>query len=1531
MKPTCEMKRINKSLIAGIALLVAAMLVFTQAARAASYRWNVTSGNWSTPTSWTPATPLNGPQTTDTVSFCTTGDTTTSTNTINNTVDQNFTVSNLSYTNASTGVSNNVTAIGTGITLTVTNNLRVGQQTGSGAYDTYTYMTGGGTLLVTGGYVDIWQAATVSGPIAYLNLSALTNFVFNPVGGTGGGILGINDNSSVTRLGGSLKLANGINYINAFLNLGTATAAQSGAGGTLTLGPGTNIIYAGGVAIGECKNSFTMQANGGGLLMAGSSGGNSQTPITIGDNTGGGGSQGVTGQLLLNGCTVNIVASTIIVGAQPAGGTTLSVAGIFDFDTGTVSATSIVMADNTGGGGTSGSATGTLQVGPNGTLNVGPGGISLATRTTGSTATTGTLIISNGIVNCSGPINGGANGAVSAINFLGGGTLSMGGLVGATAPVGTLNVATNTTLAFSIPSPTQTNLVAGTVNWPSLDTGVTIAITALPAGIYPGAVIPLITSTNFVGAVVNPVLSLPPGVQGNWSQVTSGTTNTIFVTITAGVGPGVGGVDELLNPDFALAPFGTDWTAAGGASVHSTNSTYPNTSGCDPDTRNIVPLIGTNVAKLTGSFVAGGSTNTWSQSVAMAAGSTLTAGAFTYVAHEDMMSGADTFYYELDFLGTTGNLIAAYESSIVTNLQCGEMIPFALDTWNLMGITNQMQVTGGVNTGVIVGNVASVIQAPPQSVTARFKAVFIQRNGTDTGSAYFSEANLGFLSNPVAPTISAVTPNLATLCTNTAMTCTVSSSETTISSVVLTATSTTLGGVVTNTTSLTNSQGALSVTGLGTATANINLALTTNTIYQSIVIKAVDADGLTVSSSTISFDTLVPALVIEASDFNFTSNGVSGLFVDTPANGGLAFYTNEVGMQGIDENKITRTNFQSYYRPLDATVIQAAGPVAPSGTEQKFVTSAAGGDTRDIEVAVAFDTVGDWQNYSRSFGSNATNSAQTGTYNVWCYLATSGSGQQVGFFQVTNNPAATGQGTNAIGAFGGTTFSDNNYGKFVYAPLVDRFGNRVALTISSGVQTFRAMIANSDTPNVGFYMLVPVAPIYNPVFLNVYPNGPYDSTGQFTFTVGPEQGAPISTNGIGLIVNGVPVTSGLTFTSIGNGEWTVNYAIQSNEMYSVVINVTNMTGQTINYSNSFDTFNVNNFHWMAVDYDFSTNNGTSTGGSAGNGWTGGLFINNPVPTGDTNAPDDQNWQITTNSYLAYPTAFVPPSDTLAGLGAVAQQSIDVFWNTNSIQDTGGLTSNSIYRAASVVIQGDQINSGDGIGTQIATDPLTLGALPDFVFARTNIFNGPFGSGGPDGAICEFNVGYFYTNDWLNYTRIYPTGTFNVWGRLAAGNGAFSGCTLSLVTSGVGTSNQTTQVLGNFSDANPAGWQAYHWIQLEDTNGNPIYVQLNGQATLKLTAPTNATPNGGSLNPLLFMLAPATPPLSAFNISASLVGGNIQISIPTQIGHNYTVWSSSSLSPASWTQVGSTITGDGTVHVVNRSATGQQAYYRVLGQ
>jgi hypothetical protein len=239
---------------------------------------------------------------------------------------------------------------------------------------------------------------------------------------------------------------------------------------------------------------------------------------------------------------------------------------------------------------------------------------------------------------------------------------------------------------------------------------------------------------------------------------------------------------------------------------------------------------------------------------------------------------------------------------------------------------------------------------------------------------------------------------------------------------------------------------------------------------------------------------------------------------------------------------------------------------------------------------------------------------------------------------------------------------------------------------------------------------------------------------------------------------------------------------------------------------------------------------------------------------------------------------------------VAQQGVDYFTNAQ----TGVQT---YYR-------------DDTVGSQQATDFVR----PKFLAAQTNT------PPTDNGTITPFNLGYFNAGNWVNYTRTYPTNTFNIWGRLAGGNGAFSGTTLSRVTSGVGTTTQTTVVLGSFADPNPAGWQVYHWVELMDASNNPVVVSLGGKATLRLTS-------GNNLNAEFLMFTPAPAAAAAFNVSAGVSGGNINIGIPTLNGVVYTVWYSSGLGSA-WVQVGGGITGDGTTHVFSQPASGGQGYYKI---
>ncbi|HUA39329.1 MAG TPA: hypothetical protein VMA35_13135 [Candidatus Sulfopaludibacter sp.] len=124
---------------------------------------------------------------------------------------------------------------------------------------------------------------------------------------------------------------------------------------------------------------------------------------------------------------------------------------------------------------------------------------------------------------------------------------------------------------------------------------------------------------------------------------------------------------------------------------------------------------------------------------------------------------------------------------------------------------------------------------------------------------------------------------------------------------------------------------------------------------------------------------------------------------------------------------------------------------------------------------------------------------------------------------------------------------------------------------------------------------------------------------------------------------------------------------------------------------------------------------------------------------------------------------------------------------------------------------------------------------------------------------DYLVGYFNPSNWVNYTRTFPAGTYNIYGRLANGNGGLASCTLAEVTGGQGTTSQTTTQLGVFQFS-ARGWNSFDFIPLSDAWGNPLVVTLSGQTTLRVTS----GPLGGGVNLNFFMLAPGTntPPAIA---------------------------------------------------------------------
>ncbi len=77
------------------------------------------------------------------------------------------------------------------------------------------------------------------------------------------------------------------------------------------------------------------------------------------------------------------------------------------------------------------------------------------------------------------------------------------------------------------------------------------------------------------------------------------------------------------------------------------------------------------------------------------------------------------------------------------------------------------------------------------------------------------------------------------------------------------------------------------------------------------------------------------------------------------------------------------------------------------------------------------------------------------------------------------------------------------------------------------------------------------------------------------------------------------------------------------------------------------------------------------------------------------------------------------------------------------------------------------------------------------------------------SIREVDLSSFATGEWINYTRTYPTGFFNVYLRAAAS--AAVNATLSTVTGGWGTTVQTSNALGSFSYGSTGESEDYAWV------------------------------------------------------------------------------------------------------------------------
>jgi hypothetical protein len=647
---------------------------------------------------------------------------------------------------------------------------------------------------------------------------------------------------------------------------------------------------------------------------------------------------------------------------------------------------------------------------------------------------------------------------------------------------------------------------------------------------------------------------------------------------------------------------------------------------------------------------------------------------------------------------------------------------------------------------------------------------------------------------------------------------------------------------------------------------NVTLpGLTSNTVY-SIGVLVTNSAAL-VASNGVTFDTYAPAIVVPVETYDF--NG--GQFIQnfTPTNApGATSYWGVTGSNGVDYSMVAGsgvagggTNLAPNYP--DRGDSSVAFQVA---NDVNLPLYQAQSNAAIYNVNLSYNNAGNWFNYTR-------NPWPSGYYRVYARVSGVNAAAGTEYLNlVTSGYGTTTQTTNNLGQF--TLAAGASWNSYVWAPLTDSYGNQITINVPSGQQTLQ-LLSGGGLSVIDFMLisipaggLPPVINNFNPPIATVPTGNAFISVPtSVSFSVS-SLISTVATNNIHVLVNGAPVSE--TFTG-NNTNWTVSFPINTatnQPSVTFAVSAVDNNGLSNGVSGTFDTFSQNNFMIEAEDFDFN----------------GGQFITNPIPTGAyVGAAYPSYAYSAANSYFYYP-AGDPVNAAVVGvdLTTVLTDASETF----------------IYRPA------------ESAGTQVATDFLrqkfyvTNGAT-------VTIFN-------------DFNLGFWDPGQWVNYTRTFPTNTYNVYGRLASA-GAYSGLSLSLVTSGVGTPTQTTMLLGTFSDPNANGWQVWDWVPLLNANGQLAVVSLGGTNTLRANN-TSAV----SVNANFYMLVPAVVAPQAVHLSISRTGNTISIQFPTQNGPSYTVLYKSSLTGGSW-QTLTTITGDGTVKTATDTMGSSPRFYRVSVQ
>ncbi|MBI3849471.1 MAG: hypothetical protein HY298_04150 [Verrucomicrobia bacterium] len=383
------------------------------------------------------------------------------------------------------------------------------------------------------------------------------------------------------------------------------------------------------------------------------------------------------------------------------------------------------------------------------------------------------------------------------------------------------------------------------------------------------------------------------------------------------------------------------------------------------------------------------------------------------------------------------------------------------------------------------------------------------------------------------------------------------------------------------------------------------------------------------------------------------------------------------------------------------------------------------------------------------------------------------------------------------------------------------------------------------------------------------------TTNQIAFTATTFTTNQINTSTMKLLLNNVDVSSGLSFTEVRtplvgspNTNFTVrwNGTLSSNTVYHGQITLLDTNGKgttnnwyfdTYKFFDPTDTNNPSGFLLIEAE-DYNYNAGQFQDYPPVSGTDDTTTSEDGVLSIDNSDPDPANW-----SYANPPASEVlGPQVKGGGLG---------YYNPDGASDIVG-TPEVDFHASNTgfnPIEQQQYRSADAVRTQQGTKG---GGFDTPRSYRKGLPNNNAGvSYVPDYMVTDMRVG-----DWLNYTRVFPSNTYNVY--LRASSQGRQDVRLDQVTGDRTQPNQTTALKGQFLVPNTASWTRFRYVPLTDAAGNLQKLALSGTNTLRLTA--NQVRHGNTvgidlgdlqLNWLLFV--PVAPGLQGPYIASALPSQN----------------------------------------------------------